>query len=78
MHSLHQHVAAGLDPVAADQPRGRMPIPQHLQEVDVPHALPAEEGPTVAGILEAPNRHRIETLVLTSGSPRSCSWWPWS
>ncbi|WP_232817897.1 MULTISPECIES: sugar transferase [Kocuria] len=71
VQSLQDHVEAGLAPVVAYYPVGKQPIPEKLATVDVRNALSQGERPTVAGILEAAHRNRVQALVLTNNSPLS-------
>ncbi|MDO5619064.1 sugar transferase [Kocuria sp.] len=71
VQSLQEHVEAGLAPVVAYYPAGKQPVPATLHSVDVRNALPQGDRPTVAGILEAAHRNRVQALVLTNNSPLS-------
>lgn len=71
VQSLQEHVEAGLAPVVAYYPAGKQPIPEKLSNIDVRNALLPGERPTVAGILEAAHRNRVQALVLTNNSPLS-------
>lgn len=71
VQSLQENVEAGLAPVVAYYPRSKQPIPAQLADVDVRNALNTGERPTIAGILEAAHRNRVQALVLTNNSPLS-------
>lgn len=71
VQSLQDHVEAGLAPVVTYYPVGTQPIPQKLTGIEVRNALSPGERPTVAGILEAAHRNRVQALVLTNNSPLS-------
>lgn len=71
VQSLQDHVEAGLAPVVAYYPKGKQPIPAKLKDIEIRNTLPVGERPTVAGILEAAHRNRVQALVLTNNSPLS-------